>query len=84
MFISVSENNKKTDISIHPGVIDGRRMHPLKRTSKPVKVGRYYRRHIDELDRRQRAHEATLKSLPSNVNPLAFRKPGSMQGNRAR
>lgn len=84
LLIRVGTDGKKNDISIHPGVVDGRRIHKLVTSTKPPHGGRYLRRHTDNLDRRQRAHKATLASLPSNVPPEAFRKPGSMQGNRAR
>ena len=77
MHVSAKSSDKR-DISIHPGVVDGVRVHPLKHTSKPNKrTGRTFKFVTDRLDRRLSAHEATLKSLPSNVNQAAFKKPGS-------
>lgn len=35
-------------------------------------------------DERIRAHSATLKSLPSNVNPAAFKQPGSRNSKKLR
>lgn len=32
-----------------------------------------------KLNNRRNAHAATLKSLPSGTNPMAFRQPGSMK-----
>lgn len=37
-------------------------------------------KHMKRLNERRLAHSATLKSLPSGVNPSAFRCPGSMKG----
>lgn len=42
---------------------------------------KYLRKASERLDRRRRAHEITLKSLPSTVPPSAYREPGSMRLN---
>ncbi len=34
---------------------------------------------LDRLDRRVKAWQATIKSLPSGTNPAGYRKPGSMK-----
>jgi len=77
MFEEVKVNTDR-NISIHPGVIGGMRVHPLVNTCKPNKrTGRVFRKVTDRFDERIHDHEATLKSLPSSVNPLSYRKPGS-------
>lgn len=47
---------------------------PYKRQGKG-KLGKK----MAKLNARRNAHAATLKSLPSNVNPMAFKTPGSMK-----
>ena len=65
-------------ISIHPGVKNGQRIHPLSHTSKPAKgkggkLGAKRRR----LNLRQIGCEATRKAN-SKVPIGAFKMPGSM------
>lgn len=69
----------KIDRSIHPRVVGGTTKHEKVNTCKPYKSGggALYK-HQAELGRRRNAHSATLKSLPSQMNPGAFRTPGSM------
>ena len=65
---------------MHPGVVNGRRVSPLINTSKPYKSGRgKLAQHQKRLGDRRNGHSMTLKTLPSNVNPLAFKAPGSMK-----
>lgn len=64
---------------MHPGVIDGRRVHSLENTAKPYKSGKgALGKQQARLGRRRSAHSETLRTLPSNVNPLSFKTPGSM------
>lgn len=67
-------------ISIHPGVIGGRREHPLSDTSKPRRAGKKggkLAKKLANLNRRQTALASTLKD-PRVKNPAAFKMPGSM------
>jgi hypothetical protein len=50
-------------------------------TSKPQKDGGngHLRRVQKKLAQRRLAHAATIKSLPSSSNPMAYRAPGSMR-----
>lgn len=41
-------------------------------------MGKKLRKKLDRLNKRRLDHSATLKSLPSGVNPAAFKAPGSM------
>lgn len=42
-------------------------------------MGKYLKKAQKKLNQRQVAHAATLKSLPSGANPMAYRQPGSMK-----
>jgi len=64
-------------ISIHPGVVGGRRQYPLDRSTKPYKNKGKLAKKMKILARRRLAHSATLKGLPSNVPPEAYKVPGS-------
>ena len=65
---------------MHPGIVNGRRVAPLENTSKPYKSGKgKLAQHQKRLSNRRNAHSQTLKTLPSNVNQLAFKTPGSMK-----
>lgn len=76
---------KHEDLSIHPGVVNGQRMYPLKNTCKPNrKTGGVFKKVQDRFDQRLSAHTATLNSLPSNVNKLSFKKPGSRNPSKLR
>ena len=66
------------NISIHPGIENGRRVHPLERSTKPFQNKGKLAKKMKTLARRRLAHAATLKGLPSNVNPASFKAPGSM------
>lgn len=70
-------------MGIHPGVSDGRRIHALVNTAKPHKGGGKLGAKMDRLNRRRLAHAATIKSLPSSVNPGAFKAPGSMNQHKS-
>jgi hypothetical protein len=73
------------DISIHPGVVNGRRVHPLTRSNKPSKKnGRVMARVLKRFDQRHSAWELTIKSLPAAVNPQSFKKPGSRNPKKLR
>jgi hypothetical protein len=67
-------------LSIHPrvtfpdGVKKNTAMPP--KDSNKGKLGFAKRR----LNERRLDHSATIKSLPSNVNPASYRTPGSMKG----
>jgi hypothetical protein len=66
--------------SIHPRVSfpNGEKYNtcePYKKAGKG-KLGKKMKRLSD----RRLAHATTLKSLPSNQNPAAFKTPGSMKG----
>lgn len=83
--LAVEVERKEKDISIHPGVINGRRMHPLKNTCKPNRrTGRVFKKVQDRYDQRLSSHASTLNSLPSNVNKLSFKKPGSRNPSKLR
>ena len=64
-------------ISIHPGVIGGRRQHPLMSNTKPVKKknGKLAKK-LKWLNARQIDREQTIKQ--PRVNAVAFKPPGSM------
>jgi hypothetical protein len=65
---------------MHPGVIEGARLFPLKNTAKPCKrsgKGKLGKKQ-KKLGERRVAHAATLKSLPQTANPMGFKCPGSM------
>ena len=69
---------------MHPGVVNGRRVAPKENTSKPYKSGKgKLAQHQKRLGNRRNAHSDTLKRLPTNVNPLAFKAPGSMKQHNA-
>jgi hypothetical protein len=42
-------------------------------------MAKILRKTRDKLNTRRNAHAATLKSLPSTVNPVSYRQPGSMK-----
>ena len=66
---------------MHPGVISGRRVYPLVNTCTTCKKSGKGKlgKHQARLGRRRSAHSETLRTLPSNVNPLSFKAPGSMK-----
>lgn len=66
-------------MSIHPRSAIFGRNGEKKNTSKPHKGGGKLAKRQKRLTERRTAHSATLRSLPSNVNPAAFRAPGSMK-----
>jgi len=69
-------NNSKT-ISIHPGVVNGRRVHDLETSTKPYKnKGGVLGWRLKNLNRRQSAWHMTVKT--PGINPSAFKIPGSM------
>ncbi len=63
---------------MHPGIMNGFRVHPLKNTCKPHKGKGKLAKKQAWLSARRLAHSVTLKTLPPNVNPAAFKTPGSM------
>jgi hypothetical protein len=71
------------NVSIHPGVEGGRRRHPLETATKPFKNKGKLAKKMKVLGRRRLAHAATLKGLPSNVNPAAFKAPGSYNAHKS-
>lgn len=42
-------------------------------------MAKILRKTREKLNARRNSHAATLRSLPSTVNPAAFRQPGSMK-----
>jgi hypothetical protein len=66
------------NLSIHPRVRSGGKKVD---TSAPQKAGgNGYRRRMEaKLAVRRLAHNATIKSLSSTTNPMAYRTPGSMR-----
>ena len=70
------------NVSIHPGIEGGRRRFPLDKSTKPSKNKGKLAKKMKTLARRRLAHAATLKGLPSNVPPEAFRTPGSMNAHK--
>lgn len=72
---------KLDPISIHPGVKDGRRVHALSKTSKPVngQPKAKLARKLKVLNMRQVACSATHKSV-GPANAPTYTMPGSMKG----
>ena len=68
----------KTVISIHPGVVGGRRVHDLETSTKPYKSGggKLFKKQR-RLNIRQMAWNSTIKS--AGVDAAAFIKPNSMK-----
>ena len=66
------------NISIHPGVQEGRRRFPLESNTRPFKNNGKLAKKMKILARRRLAHAGTLKGLPTNVPPEAYKVPGSM------
>lgn len=67
-----------TDISIHPGVVAGHRIHDLVNTAKPHKGGGKLAKKLRRLNQRQIDREQTVRSLKTESAALAFKAPGSM------
>ena len=64
---------------MHPGIVNGRRVHPLVNTCEPYTSGKgKLGKHMKKLNDRRTAHSYTLKILPGNVNPTSYKTPGSM------
>ena len=59
-------------------IIGGRRPRPITNTSKPHKGAGKLAKKMKRLHNRRLAHSATLKSLPSSINPMSYKTPGSM------
>lgn len=77
----MSETTKQQfDRSIHPRVVGGRQRYDKINTAKPYKGGGKLARAQRVLNIRRNSHSLTLKSLPSQSNPMAFKAPGSMKG----
>ncbi len=68
--------------SIHPGVVHGRRMHPISSSTKPHKGKGKLAKKMKNLHARRLEHSATLQSLPSSRNPAAYKTPGSMSSHK--
>jgi len=62
--------------SIHPRVVNGRTVHKKVNTCIGTGINRKAQKN---LARRRLDHAMTLKSLPSNANPAAYKTPGSMK-----
>jgi hypothetical protein len=62
-------------LSIHPGVVNGRRQYALESTAKPHKGGGKLGKKMKALAARRLAHSATLSRNPPAG---AFKTPGSM------
>ena len=67
----------KNQNSIHPHVWLG---GGKKNTCLPWKGKGKLAKKRQRLGERRAAHSTTLRSLPTSVNPLSFRTPGSMKG----
>lgn len=62
---------------MHPGVVNGRRVHPKTNTSKPYKSGKgKLGKHQKRLGQRRSAHSATIARAS---NATAYKTPGSMK-----
>jgi hypothetical protein len=72
----------ENQISIHPGVVGGRRQHPLEKSTKPHQGKGKLAKKMKRLHTRRLAHAETLKRMPSNSNPAAFKTPGSMNAKK--
>lgn len=64
-------------ISIHPGVVGGRRQFALEHTSKPHKGKGKLGKKMKWLASRRLEHSSTLRKTPTPP-PGAFKSPGSM------
>ena len=62
-------------ISIHPGVVNNRRVHALETSTKPHKGGGKLGKKMKVLAARRLDHSATISR---NKTPGAFKTPGSM------
>ena len=69
---------KNSKLSMHPRVVNGRTVHTKVNTCESYKGGGKLAKKMKNLNRRRLDHSATLKNLPSNVNPSSYRTPGSM------
>lgn len=71
-------------LSIHPRVVKGRQFHPKVNTCVLTqKIGKPGSKIVDRLDRRQKAHELTLKSIRPEEHS-AWKKPGSRNPRKLR
>ncbi len=62
---------------MHPGVVNGRRVFPLKNTSKPHKGKGKLAKKMKRLNNRRLDHSDTLRKVAANQQH-AYRTPGSM------
>ena len=69
-------------LGMHPGVMNNIRVSPKVNTSKPHQGGGKLAKKQKRLSDRRNAHSMTLKMLPTNANPLAFKTPGSMNNHK--
>lgn len=74
--VYTEEKTRKVS-GMHPGVVNGRRVHPKTNTSRPYKSAKgKLGKHQKRLGNRRSAHSATIRNVKQ---PLAFKTPGSMK-----